>query len=111
MKCPNCKTETKTVNRVSWKGKSVVWEECPLCGFSRPPNTLRITEIFAFVSVDENDQEGVIAINTILGPTPMIAADKARLEYLRPHAERVAKEMGIKVRLLRFSTREEVEEF
>jgi hypothetical protein len=110
MNCPNCNIPTETV---LWGtgGNNIVLQQCPQCSFTRPPNHLRITEIFAFCSVDENDQEGVIAINSPMGPMPLIAADKSRLDSLRPHAKRVASQTKIKVRLLKFSTRETVEEF
>lgn len=110
MKCPNCNLETKLVNWVTEK-KSIMVYQCKTCGFTAPPNSIKIEEIYAFVSVDKDNHEGVIAINTAHGPMPMIAADKARLEYLRPHAVEVARKTKMKVRLLKFSTREEIEEY
>ena len=74
-----------------------------------PPNTLlRIDQIFVYASVDREGHEGVCAV-TIGGVSyPMIAADETRLKQLTPMAEDLAKRTGMRIRLLRFSTREEV---
>jgi hypothetical protein len=70
----------------------------------------RIQHVHAWVSVDADDEEGIIGF---MGPDrqwmPMIAADEARLRQLRPFAERTAKATGRPVRLLRFTVREELE--
>jgi hypothetical protein len=73
----------------------------------------RIEEMWAWVSNDQgtNDpiDEGVIGIKTPEGWMPAVGADKARIESLRPYAQLVAFKTGVPVRLLKFSTREEVE--
>ena len=70
----------------------------------------KITEMFAFVAADKGpDDEGVIAMLTKLGPAPMVGADMARADALRPWAQAVANECGTPVRLLRFSVREELD--
>jgi hypothetical protein len=72
--------------------------------------SFRIESIHAFVSVDENGEEGVIAS---LGPngvwTPLIAADEAKLEVLRPIAQMTARATGRPVHHLRFMLRDLVE--
>lgn len=75
-----------------------------------PGNKLRIDQIWAFVSVDEKGDEGLCAFQSSMGWTPLIAADEARLESLRPVAQRIADASGKPIRLLKFSTREIVEE-
>lgn len=79
-----------------------------------PKNTIRIDTIWAFVSVDpEDNTEGVIA-GPLLGPgsvIPFIAADEARLASLRPLAQKFAKQLGRPVRLLKFSIREVIEDY
>lgn len=71
---------------------------------------LRIDELYAYVSVDEDGDEGLCAF---LGPDgswmPMVAADEARVEQLRPIAQDIIQHSGMAVRLLRFSTRSEIE--
>jgi hypothetical protein len=63
----------------------------------------KITSIHAYVAVDPEDgDEGIMAFSSGLGMLPMIAADKTRLDELRPTAEMLAKQGGIEVRLVRF---------
>lgn len=77
----------------------------------QPKNTMpRIDEIWAFVSVDPNDgNEGIIA--QTMGDTwmPFVAADKARLDALRPIVEHLVHKRGITVKLVKFTQREEIE--
>jgi hypothetical protein len=74
------------------------------------PRTPDIQELFAFISDDNG--EGVAAY---LGPDgiwmPMVGADQARVDSLRPMAQELAKMSGVKVTLARFSTRENIEDF
>jgi hypothetical protein len=69
----------------------------------------RIGAIHAYVSVGEDDQEGIIGENIGGSWLPFIAADEHRLIQLRPIAERIAKASGRPVRLVRFSVREDIE--
>ncbi len=71
----------------------------------------RITELYAFLSVGEDGDEGVCAF---LNPAdgvwmPMVAADARRLELLRPIAEQLAKETHKTIILCRFAPREEIQ--
>lgn len=73
----------------------------------------RVTECFAFLQVDPNDdQEGsptlVMAGGALL---PMISFDFRHKDSLRPVAEQYAKQTGRRIRLVRFSQLEEVEVF
>ncbi len=77
-------------------------------------NELKINEIFAFVSVDETG-EGIIgqAVN-LMGQNvfmPFVCADKARMESLKPLAKEIGKNSGMKIKLIRLSVREEIEEY
>ncbi|KKL14353.1 hypothetical protein LCGC14_2516530 [marine sediment metagenome] len=70
---------------------------------------MKITEMFAFVSVDANGDEGVVAMTSPLGMMlPLIGADMARVESLKLHAIKIAEVTGIPVILLKFSVREEI---
>jgi hypothetical protein len=71
--------------------------------------TFRITEIWAFTSIDEGGEEGIIGMRTPVGSVPFIAADKTRLEELRPHATKIAMISRRDVHLSRFSVREDIE--
>ncbi len=74
----------------------------------------KITEVYVFVSVDENG-EGIIGqtmdINNQNVFMPFVCADKARLESMRPLAQQIAKENDIKIRLIKLTNREVIEEF
>lgn len=70
----------------------------------------RIESMFAFVVEDTGpDDEGVIGIQTPEGWMPLVGADMARVDSLRPIAEAFAHKLGKPVKLLRFGTREELE--
>lgn len=81
----------------------------------QPPNTNKRTEVvYAFLGVDEDGNEGVMA--TQAGPTmlPLIAFDEARLKDIRSLASKVmanATDGPKKVKLVRFSHREDLEEY
>lgn len=74
----------------------------------------KIEEIYAFVSVDEGG-EGIIAKQLDLpnGLTfmPFICADKQRMESLKPFAELMSQSTGTKIKLIKFTCREEIEEY
>ena len=74
----------------------------------------KITELYAFVSVDEGG-EGVICqqIEMPNGKTfmPFVCADKDRMESLKPLAIKIGKLGNRKVKLIKLSAREEIEEY
>lgn len=76
------------------------------------PKTLdRIDELYLFVSCDETG-EGVIAAPLPgIGTVPLMAADKARLESIRPIAKQLAELYGTRVKLVKFTARVELETF
>lgn len=52
---------------------------------------LKITEIFAFIGVDDNGDEGLVAWHDPKhGWMPLVGADKARLDAYRQMAEHIA---------------------
>lgn len=74
---------------------------------------LKIDEMYAFIALDPADNtEGVTAfLSPTMGNMPMVGADMARVEQLRPIAQGLAKRSGVKIKLCRFSVREELEVF
>ena len=74
---------------------------------------LRIDQMYAFVVLDKDGTEGVAAmmVDGGRGWLPMVGADMARVESLKPLAQQLAKERGVEIRLLRFGNRELVETF
>lgn len=75
----------------------------------------QIKELYAFVSVDEGG-EGVIG-QVMQNPgqppifMPFVCADKDRMESLKPLAKNIAKEQGIKVRLIKLTQRDVIDEY
>ncbi len=69
----------------------------------------RIEEMYAFVAEDSGpDDEGVVGINTGSGWMPLVGADMARVESLKPIAREIAARTGQKIKLLHFTHREEL---
>ncbi len=72
----------------------------------------KINQLYAFVSVDEFG-EGIVGMTMDIGGRdtfmPFVCADKKRVESIRPHAIQIAKESGKTIKLIRFTTREELE--
>ena len=72
----------------------------------------QISEIYAFITEDSGpDDEGIVAFN-VDGRVwmPLVAGDLARVSSLRVMAETIAQTTGRKVHLVKFSTREVLEE-
>ena len=67
-----------------------------------------IDEVFLFVT-EGTEGEGLIGQRMGDSWIPFVCADRARLESLRPLAEEIAKATKKKVKLIRYSAREEIE--
>jgi hypothetical protein len=73
----------------------------------------RILTLTAFIATEkETGEEGILAsLNAQTGVwMPMIGADEARVTALMPTAAALAKTLGIKVTLARFSVREDLKQ-
>jgi hypothetical protein len=82
----------------------------PATAYLDPGNYLgRIEQIWAFLSVDDGGEGVCAAPMGNLGAVPLIAADKTRLDAIRPLAQHIAKAFGKPVRLAKFTTREDVD--
>lgn len=68
-----------------------------------------ITEIWAFIAVDDDGDEGLTSFQQNNKLIPMIAADEDRVAIYMPIAKAMAKKSGKKVRLVKFTMREDVE--
>lgn len=70
---------------------------------------LRITELYAFISKDENGHEGIMGFLTDYGTMmPMIGADTDRIDSLRPLADRISKTTGIKYEIRYFGQNKDI---
>lgn len=83
--------------------------------YIQPKNTMpEIKFMYAFVSVDpEDENEGIIAefFPHLHAWLPLVAADDARVEQFKPIAKRIAQRLAHPVRLVKFTTREVIEEY
>lgn len=73
----------------------------------------KITELWAYIIADTGpDDEGVTSFwkPGMQLHMPMVGADLARMESLKPYARQIAKGAGKPVRLVKFSNLEEIEE-
>jgi hypothetical protein len=73
----------------------------------------KITEVYCFVSVDEGGEGIVGATTQINGKTvfmPFVCADKERMESLKPMAKCIAHDTGKKIKLIKLTQREELED-
>jgi hypothetical protein len=72
-----------------------------------PPNTQPITELYAFISVDEHG-EGIVS--AVIGniALPLVSGDLHMIEQMRPHARRCAEVKRIE--LVKFTARETIEQ-
>lgn len=68
-----------------------------------------IKEIYAVLGGDKGG-EGVVAANINGKWLPLIAADHVRLKDIMPLAQAIASETGDTLKLVKFTTREEVQE-
>jgi hypothetical protein len=76
-----------------------------------PENTTVIRELFVFLSVDEKGYEGICGMpSPLMGTMPMVTGD---IEIVRNIFQPFAKEMSAmtdkKIRLAKFSTRQNIE--
>lgn len=69
-----------------------------------------IEELYAFVCEETPGEEGVCGANMNGQWMPMVGADLLRIESIRPLMKRLAEVSPGPIRLVRFSTREVLEE-
>lgn len=76
-----------------------------------------IDEMWAWIAEEEEEEEGVIgAYAPVAGIPesevfhPLVGADKERIESFRDYAEMISENLGVPVRLVKFSNREVLEE-
>jgi hypothetical protein len=75
------------------------------------PDSRRIGQLWLVTYINEAGEEDVVGAKLANGDkTPLIAADLARLESMMPAARDLAKTNHIKLRLIKFTNRVDVEE-
>lgn len=73
----------------------------------KPGKGQKIEKLYAWVATEPGGGEGVcgMSIPELGGMVPLVGADRARIESLRPYAEQTRKASGYPIRLVEFSTR------
>lgn len=69
----------------------------------------RIEKMFAFIAENNGDDEGVVGIEMGRVWWPLVGADMARVNSLRPVAKAIAGATGKIIKLVVFETRKEME--
>jgi hypothetical protein len=70
----------------------------------------KVTELFAFIAIDKDGDEAVPAFSSGMYLLPLMGADTARIDSIRPMAQQIADMTGRHMRLVKFSHMELVEE-
>jgi hypothetical protein len=70
----------------------------------------RIDKIWAFLSIDKDGDEAVCGMAFNGGWIAMVAADLKRVESLKPVAKAMAELSDMKIKLVEFTTRREIQE-
>lgn len=72
--------------------------------------SFKVETLWAFISAGDDGEEGLIGATTGSGTfVPFIAADRARLESLRPMAMQIAQQHAATILLVRFDLRTDVQ--
>ncbi len=81
----------------------------PITFVETGPNEAPITELFAFISVDDKGNEGICATAMGDGVWLAMVTSKQRIaEMMKPAAEDIARQGGKTVKLIRMSARAEL---
>ena len=70
----------------------------------------KITEMYAFIAEDGPEDEGIVAMMQGDKWIPMVGADMARMDALRPVAEKIAGIHGQKIIIAKFTNRVHIED-
>jgi hypothetical protein len=70
-----------------------------------------IEAIYAWVAEEPDQSEGIIAVKLTTSWAPLVGADRERIESFRDAAMHIHQTSMIPVRLLRFTTREILEDY
>ena len=80
--------------------------------YFRPDNVGPITEIYAVVSIDKEGREGICGKMAQMGMQPLVCTKNMKnLDKLPEWAETIARDTKQKVRLIKFTCREELKTF
>jgi hypothetical protein len=73
---------------------------------ARGPQGKQIEQMWAWTTVDpQDDTEGVIGVHTPDGWLPLVGADRARMESVRPIVQSLAAQGGFTATLVQFTDR------
>lgn len=75
-----------------------------------PANEQTMDEIYAVLSVDENG-EGICSMMTEQGGMPMIFGHERMIEFIKPLINKMVKDTGRTLRLVKYKKTEVIQEF
>jgi hypothetical protein len=73
-----------------------------------PPATQPITELFAYVMIDDAGNEGICATTVGTTSMPLVFGYQRIAEKAMPFAEELTRKTGKTIRLVKFTTRQEL---
>lgn len=115
-KCPNCDVPLRKWTMIS-HGKVTHLVDCPECEYQchvhplkhEHPLKLKIDELWAWVATSKLDgSEGIVCVTIGDQNFPAVGADQERMKIFEPTMKDIVKQHGQTIRLLKFSTREEI---
>lgn len=105
MKCPNCNIKLVTRNT-----DNTLTHYCKTCAFKMPANSMVIEKIYAYVSIDNDGNEGIPAIKIGNDILPLVGADLDRMKSFKEYIFKLVESTGRSARLVEFSHRKIIEE-
>lgn len=97
IKCPNCNIAL----RPSSDSKAML--QCPMCPFNLNPNERVLENMYAWVSVDKNGFEGIIAALTPAGHVmTLVSSDLEMISKFKSLAHQAVANVGLKAHIAKF---------
>lgn len=106
MLCPNCDIEMRVTSDTR-----KVYSKCIKCNFTIGKNHLVMKEVYFYLTIDTDNNEGVIALEGPLGPIPAFGADLERMKSFESYVLKIVEKTGTEVRLVKFSNKSTVQTY
>lgn len=72
-------------------------------------NKFKIEKMFAFVYLDDDNVEKIVIGDMLFGKKLLITTNEWEIASFMPKVELISKQTGLKLKLVEFSTRREIE--
>jgi hypothetical protein len=74
------------------------------------PTKISIDQVYAFVAIDSDGEEGITAYRSAEGWMPLVCGDWDRVQSLMLIAQKIANQTGKTISLVKFERRSQIEE-